>query len=221
MNLARGLEQRLEKLADGASASVFRGRMHPIDIASRLIRQLEFLATTTPAGPEVPNDLDVRMNPVDLDDDVDRPSLTAELATTVLETAITRGWRLVGPVAVRLTTAQNVPRGILEVEGHAITGPIEPWGRLLADDGSAVLDISLNRSLIGRALDSDIRVANHEVSRHHVVLYREDGTTMIRDLGSANGTFVNNVRLASEPVPVTAGDSVMLGNLPFTYKPVF
>ena len=44
MKLARGIEQRLENLVDGVSASVFRGTMHPVTIASRLVRQLEFLA---------------------------------------------------------------------------------------------------------------------------------------------------------------------------------
>jgi len=98
---------------------------------------------------------------------------------------------------------------------------VTPWAQLIAQDGSAVLSISLNRTLIGRALDADIRVANQEVSRHHVIMYRKDGTTNIQDLASANGTYVNGVRLADEPVPVSAGDTLMLGNLAFTYRPVF
>ena len=52
----------MEKLVDGASASVFRGKMHPIDIASRLVRQVEFLSTETATGAQVPNDLVVRMS---------------------------------------------------------------------------------------------------------------------------------------------------------------
>lgn len=221
MNLARGLERRLEKLADGASASVFRGRMHPIDIASRLVRQLEFLSVDTPAGPGIPNELTVRLNSVDIDEDMDYKSLEAELANTVTETAAARGWRLAGPVTVHILTANDVPRGILEVEGATVSGHVEPWSKLFADDGSAVLDVSLNRTVIGRALDSDIRVANHDVSRHHVIIYREDGVTLIQDLGSANGAFVNGVRLSTEPAQVTAGDSVVLGSLSFTYKPIF
>ena len=39
MGLARNLERRLEKLVDGLSATVFRGRMHPVDLANRLVRQ--------------------------------------------------------------------------------------------------------------------------------------------------------------------------------------
>lgn len=221
MNLARGLERRLEKLVDGASASVFRGRMHPIDIASRLVRQVEFLSTQTPAGTEVPNDLVVRMNAADIDASLDRNQLTKELITVVTETAIERGWRLIGPVQVQIMTSTDVPRGILEAEGTSTAGPVPTWGQLIAKDGSAVLAISINRTLIGRSLDCDIRVANQEVSRHHVVVFREDGITMIEDLDSANGTFVNDVRIAERPISIVTGDAVMLGNLAFTYRPVF
>lgn len=221
MNLARGLERRLEKLVDGASASVFRGRMHPIDIASRLVRQVEFLSTQTPAGIQVPNDLVVHMNAADIDERLDRDQLTRELVTVVTETATGRGWRLVGPVRVQILTSTNVPRGILEAEGTSKAASLPAWGQLIATDGSAVLAITINRTLIGRSLDCDIRVANHEVSRHHVVIYREDGTTMVKDLESANGTFVNGVRIADRPVTIGTGDSVMLGDLGFTYRPIF
>ncbi|MFV1970496.1 MAG: FhaA domain-containing protein, partial [Acidimicrobiia bacterium] len=221
MNLARGLERRLEKLADGASASVFRGKMHPIDIASRLVRQLEFLARETFVGPEVPNDLVVHLNPADVDEALNRNQLVEELRNVVTETAASRGWRLVGPVVIQMTTSADVPRGILEVEGTNAVSSTPAWGQLIADDGSAVLAISLNRTLIGRALDSDIRVANREVSRHHVIMYRQDGTTMIQDLGSANGTYLNGVKLTEEPAPINGGDTVMLGDLAFTYRPLF
>ena len=44
MGLARELERRLERLVDGATAAVFRGRMHPVDMAEHLVRPVEFVA---------------------------------------------------------------------------------------------------------------------------------------------------------------------------------
>jgi len=221
MNLARGLERRLEKLVDGASASVFRGKMHPIDMASRLVIQLEFLSTQTLAGMEVPNRLIVRMHSADIDPSLDRVLLIEELITVVTETATERGWRLVGPVQIQIVISGDVPRGILEAEGTAEASPLPPWGQLIASDGSAVLAISINRTLIGRSLDCDVRVANQEVSRHHAVIFREDGSTMIKDLDSANGTFVNGVRIAEGPILLDTGASLLLGDLAFTYRPIF
>jgi pSer/pThr/pTyr-binding forkhead associated (FHA) protein len=48
---------------------------------------------------------------------------------------------------------------------------------------------------IGRAFDNQIVVNNPQVSRHHAVLEKEGRTWVIRDLGSANGTYVNGRRV--------------------------
>jgi len=220
MNIAQELERRLEKLVDGASASVFRGRMHPVDIATRLIRQLEYLATETPAGPQIPNHLIVSMNAADVDPQLDRSALTTELAAVLTQTAADRGWRMLGHMHIQLHTDESAPRGIVECAGTIDRTPMDAWCQLIADDGSAVMAISLNRTLIGRDLDCDIRIANPEISRHHVVVYREGGTVFTRDLGSSNGTTINGFRALSEPMTILAGDNVVLGDLSFTFRMV-
>jgi hypothetical protein len=219
MNLARGLERRLENLVDGASASVFKGRMHPVMIGNKLIRQLDFLATETPAGPQIPNDLVVSMNPADIDPEFDRATLISELITVVAQTAREQGWRMVGPPIIQLVTDSTVPRGILGCTGSDTPGPLEPWGQLIADDGSAVLNVRLNRTIIGRGLECDIRIANEQISRLHALVTVQDGTVHIADLRSSNGTYVNATRV-TEAMIVTPGDSVHLGDLSFTYRPV-
>jgi hypothetical protein len=218
MNLAQGLERRLEKLVDGASASVFRGTMHPIDIATRLVRQLEYLEVDSPAGPQIPNDLVVSMHASDLDPTLDRGALARELEHAITQTSKERGWRLIGEVDLHLVTSGVTPRGIIECEGTFTPGHIKPWAQLIADDGSAVLPISYNRTLIGRDLDCDVRVTNQEISRHHAVVFREDDRAFLIDLGSSNGTFVNAKSASGEPIAVIAGDSVLLGDLSFTYR---
>ena len=97
---------------------------------------------------------------------------------------------------------------------------MQPWAHLIADDGSAVLDIGMNRTLIGRALDADIRMANEQISRHHALIFREAGATKVTDLGSSNGTIVNRTAVGPTPVNVAPGDNVLLGDLSFTYRPV-
>ncbi|MBZ0295659.1 MAG: FHA domain-containing protein, partial [Anaerolineae bacterium] len=47
------------------------------------------------------------------------------------------------------------------------------------------------------------------VSRQHAVINYRDGIFMITDLGSANGTFVNDRQL-SEPFPLASGDEIRL-----------
>jgi hypothetical protein len=220
MNLARGLERRLENLVDGATASVFKGRMHPVVIGSKILRQLDFLAEETAAGPQIPNDLVVSLNPLDVDPETDRAALIAELETVVTESAREHGWRLVGEPSIHVKTDPQIPRGVLGCVGTVKPGPIDDWAMLIADDGSAVLGISRNRTIIGRSLDSDIRIANEQISRHHALVVASGGSVRIRDLGSSNGTHVNGTGVTGTPFVLSPGDNVVLGDLSFTYRPV-
>ncbi|MEI6422379.1 MAG: FHA domain-containing protein, partial [Lentisphaerota bacterium] len=53
------------------------------------------------------------------------------------------------------------------------------------------------RLLVGRSSKCDVMLANPGVSRFHAELCRrEDGRIILRDLKSANGTFVNGATVA-------------------------
>jgi ABC-type multidrug transport system ATPase subunit len=66
------------------------------------------------------------------------------------------------------------------------------------------------RVAIGRAPDNDVVLADLTVSAHHAVLERaSDGSYLISDLGSSNGTFVNGQRV--ERARVDEGSVLSLG----------
>jgi hypothetical protein len=48
---------------------------------------------------------------------------------------------------------------------------------------------------IGREPNNDIELADQRVSRHHAVLWAENGDWHVRDLDSANGTFIGHARV--------------------------
>ena len=55
---------------------------------------------------------------------------------------------------------------------------------------------------------------DYGISRRHAVLLRYEGTVHIMDLGSMNGTFVNEQRLSPHvPIPLEDGAKIGLGNL--------
>lgn len=62
---------------------------------------------------------------------------------------------------------------------------------------------------IGRAAGNDIYIPEEHVSRQHAIIKYQDGIFMITDLGSANGTFVNDEPL-TEPYPLFSGDRIRL-----------
>ena len=87
MQLAREIERRLERLVDGASAAVFRGKMHPVDMADRLLRQADFVVVQGQTGPEIPNRWLLRINPSDVPPEIDPEELDRELTHAVTEFA--------------------------------------------------------------------------------------------------------------------------------------
>jgi pSer/pThr/pTyr-binding forkhead associated (FHA) protein len=62
---------------------------------------------------------------------------------------------------------------------------------------------------IGRQAGNDICIPEQHVSRQHAVINYRDGIFMITDLGSANGTFVNDRQL-TESFPLASGDVIRL-----------
>jgi pSer/pThr/pTyr-binding forkhead associated (FHA) protein len=55
-------------------------------------------------------------------------------------------------------------------------------------------------STIGRGRGTAIILPHPLVSRQHCELFEVDGQLMVRDLGSLNGTFVNNERVTESPI---------------------
>ncbi len=62
---------------------------------------------------------------------------------------------------------------------------------------------------IGRQADNDVVVNDHRISRHHAQLTWRSTTYLLEDLGSANGTWVNNARITA-PVTLQPGDVIGL-----------
>jgi hypothetical protein len=67
------------------------------------------------------------------------------------------------------------------------------------------------RFTIGRAPSCDFTVADLSVSRWHARLHHEDGSWLLSDLGSTNGTRLNGWRVTSA-VQIQPGDSVSFGS---------
>jgi predicted component of type VI protein secretion system len=64
---------------------------------------------------------------------------------------------------------------------------------------------------MGRASENDIILSDPQVSRHHATIFWQDGRYFIQDLGSANGTYVDERRI-TQPVPLRHGSVIRLGN---------
>jgi two-component system, cell cycle response regulator len=70
--------------------------------------------------------------------------------------------------------------------------------------------------IVGRDTDSDLVISRSAVSRHHAQLVKEtDESWWAVDLGSTNGTFVNEQRVTKQPL--SDGDQVRFGDAIFKF----
>jgi len=84
-----------------------------------------------------------------------------------------------------------------------------------ADEGKQ-FDLVEPVASIGRDASNEIRLHDTEVSRRHAEVRRGDIGVTIADVGSANGTFVNNQRI--EEVELAAGDHIAIGQTVLVYS---
>ncbi|HYK41675.1 MAG TPA: FHA domain-containing protein [Thermoanaerobaculia bacterium] len=73
--------------------------------------------------------------------------------------------------------------------------------------------------LVGRSPECVLRLDGRSISRRHALMRVDGAGASVRDLGSANGTFVNG-RRAVETTPISPGDEVKFGDHSFRVRAV-
>jgi DNA-binding winged helix-turn-helix (wHTH) protein len=103
--------------------------------------------------------------------------------------------------------------------GYAFAAEVTEQGRAATGASSAVGWLRHGREefaifsggvVIGRAPEVDVRLDSPRVSRHHAKLTLGDAGIIIEDLGSRNGTFVNDSRI-ERPTPLPSGAVLRIG----------
>ncbi len=144
---------------------------------------------------------------------------------------------LVTYITIAAPQAALVPhahgQGSAAMQEEALEDParlIEPlgvgqtWARLIpVESPSSTQDhpLILTRqvTLIGRETDNDIVLDDGSVSRHHVEIRWDHGRAQLKDLGSMNGTFVNQ-HATRGPVLLKPGDILKVGAWRFRFEQI-
>jgi LysM repeat protein len=83
--------------------------------------------------------------------------------------------------------------------------------RITQTDGTAwTRDLDRTRLDVGRENDNDVVLPHPHVSRRHCLLEYDGASVIVKDRGTANGTFLNNTPL-SEPRLLQEGDKLYVG----------
>ena len=123
-------------------------------------------------------------------------------------------------MGARVNEEQTVIRRRQPVDGWASS---ELNAYLIVLSGRSVgkmFKVPVGKVELGRSLDSDVRLEDEGVSRNHARMKREeDGTVVLHDLGSTNGTYVNGTRISE--YELNDGDRIQVGSvtiLKFSYQ---
>jgi pSer/pThr/pTyr-binding forkhead associated (FHA) protein len=110
--------------------------------------------------------------------------------------------------------APPVPGSAAERIAEPPAGPASPDGFVLVLTSGPLsgrrIPVGAEELVFGRADDADFTIPDSEVSRHHAVVRRVEGRLEVEDLGSANGTFVDNARISGVS-PLRHGDVMRVG----------
>jgi len=86
--------------------------------------------------------------------------------------------------------------------------------KLVLNDG-AVYMLDKPQITIGRSPRNDFVFMDERVSGKHALISMDGDAVILSDVGSSNGTFVNNMRL-SEPIRLMDGDEIRVGDTRLT-----
>ena len=127
------------------------------------------------------------------------------------------------------TTPTGVHAPTEELESHGVLGHsarreslafVRPApGRYLAiEDGEVTRLVALHQAVthVGRGFSAHLRLDDQSVSRRHAVVVDDGETTRILDDRSANGTFVNGVRVTD--VQLHDRDVIQLGRVALVFR---
>jgi hypothetical protein len=251
MRILSEFERRLEGAIEGIFSKAFRGGVQPVELARRILKEMDGNRTVGVREVWVPNRFVFHLSPPDRQrfEKTER-SLRRELERVVQEGAADRGWDLVGPPEVRFETDEELTEGRFTCSASLVEGPsgerlapvpkagttgtaapapqpeaappapfVEPPAELMVIAGTVDgTSFALDRDVvsIGRLPGSDVLLSDPGASRRHAEIRRRDGRYVVTDLGSTNGTLVNEASVAERELH--HGDRITIGRTVLEFR---
>jgi len=81
----------------------------------------------------------------------------------------------------------------------------------------ALITLSKKNSILGRSFRAAVPLEDEKASREHAKVINRDGQYFVSDLGSTNGTYLNDILLRDER-PLHPGDIIRIGSSVFRFE---
>ena len=229
MPILKDFERRLEGLVEGFFARAFRSGVQPVELAKRLLREMDANQTLGVTHIWVPNRYVFRLSSEDRERyQQAEHALAGEMAQLAQQQAAERGWKLVGPPEIVFEVDEELGRGRFTCDAALVEGPDKPLTGELAAVGRAYLQLlrdnqavetyPLDREItsLGRLSECDVVVPDPGASRRHAEIRRENGGFVLADLGSTNGTRVNEAAVSERELQ--HGDRITIGRTVLEFR---
>jgi hypothetical protein len=236
MSVLRTLETKIADLVEGAFGRAFRSEITPVELARRLVREMDRHRQSSLASTVVPNEYVVWLSPADRRHlAAIEASLIEELATHLLEHARAERLALPSRPQIQLRTDERLSLGECGIEAKLVNSPPPPESRrrdaptiqealsgevlprAYVDIGGRRVAVDSAGAVIGRSTDADIVIAMHEVSRRHAQITPDRDGWTLTDLGSTNGVRLNG-RPVGVPTRLADGDVIELGAVELIFE---
>jgi Protein of unknown function (DUF3662)/FHA domain len=221
--ILRDFERRLGGLVEGLFSKAFRSGVQPVEIAKRVMREMEAGKSVGVSEVWAPNHFDLSLSPEDAARyEQAEEAIVSELRRVIRESAAEHGWGLVGPPAVTFSVDRNLKRGDLVCVASLVEGEDEgPAGAravvVIHEDGAErTVALSSDSVTIGRLAECDVVLTDKGASRKHAQLKQRNGTWTITDLGSTNGTRLNGQTIQSREL--ADGDKITIGTTMLVFR---
>jgi hypothetical protein len=221
----RDFERRLGGLVEGLFSKTFRSGVQPVELAKRVIKEMDAGRTVGVNEIWAPNHFEFHLAAEDQDRLEHAESAIAnELGSVIRENARERGWGLVGPPEVVFEVDDRLRKGDFGCVATLVEGPdkVEPAAapsptlRIREDGNERSVALTAESATIGRLPQCEITLADRGASRRHAQIRLKDGVATLTDLGSTNGTEVNGHPV--QTAELDHGDRITIGSTVLVFE---
>jgi hypothetical protein len=241
MSVLRSLETKIADLVEGAFGRAFRSEITPVELARRLVREMDRSRRGSASSAPVPNEYVISLSPGDRRHFAAvEANLIDELAAHLLEHARAERLALPSRPQIELRTDPRLSLGACTIEARVNNAPAPAVARRqgvpppppapsttpvggevlprawLEAEGQRI-PIGASGVVIGRSAEVDVVIPAQEVSRRHAQIVPDANGWTLLDLDSTNGIRVNG-RQVGVPTRLTDGDVIGIGPVELVFE---